>query len=155
MREPQARRPAIRKIPCSVQWKTQGRERILRSPVGSSSRFTFATSFVGMMAWWSLTSEKPPKLYDLTTLQREANRIYGYTAQQTLDYIQLLYEKKGVVVADFGIAYHLRRLHRAIKTGRKRKCRRYRLAECRQVRRHILCQITGIRARICGQFFLI
>ena len=38
--------------------------------------------------------EKPPKLYDLTTLQREANRIYGYTAQQTLDYIQLLYEKK-------------------------------------------------------------
>lgn len=39
-------------------------------------------------------SEKPPKLYDLTTLQREANRLYGYTAQQTLDYIQLLYEKK-------------------------------------------------------------
>ncbi|MDE6902690.1 MAG: DNA topoisomerase 3 [Lachnospiraceae bacterium] len=39
-------------------------------------------------------SEKSPKLYDLTTLQREANRIYGYTAQQTLDYIQLLYEKK-------------------------------------------------------------
>ena len=38
--------------------------------------------------------EKPPKLYDLTTLQREANRYYGYTAQQTLDYIQLLYEKK-------------------------------------------------------------
>ncbi len=39
-------------------------------------------------------SEKPPKLYDLTTLQREANRLYGYTAQQTLDCIQLLYEKK-------------------------------------------------------------
>jgi len=39
-------------------------------------------------------AERPPKLYDLTTLQREANRIYGYTAQQTLDYIQLLYEKK-------------------------------------------------------------
>lgn len=38
--------------------------------------------------------ERPPKLYDLTTLQREANRLYGYTAQQTLDYIQLLYEKK-------------------------------------------------------------
>lgn len=36
----------------------------------------------------------PPKLYDLTTLQREANRIYGYTAQQTLDYTQALYEKK-------------------------------------------------------------
>ena len=38
--------------------------------------------------------EKPPKLYDLTTLQRDANRIYGYTAQQTLDYAQTLYEKK-------------------------------------------------------------
>lgn len=35
----------------------------------------------------------PPKLYDLTTLQREANRIYGYTAQKTLDYLQALYEK--------------------------------------------------------------
>lgn len=39
-------------------------------------------------------TEKPPKLYDLTTLQREANRAYGYTAQQTLDCMQLLYEKK-------------------------------------------------------------
>lgn len=36
----------------------------------------------------------PPKLYDLTTLQREANRQYGYTAQQTLDYTQSLYESK-------------------------------------------------------------
>ena len=36
----------------------------------------------------------PPKLYDLTTLQREANRLFGYTAQQTLDYTQSLYEKK-------------------------------------------------------------
>lgn len=36
----------------------------------------------------------PPKLYDLTTLQREANRQYGYTAQQTLDYTQSLYEAK-------------------------------------------------------------
>jgi len=39
-------------------------------------------------------AERPQKLYDLTTLQREANRLYGYTAQQTLDYVQLLYEKK-------------------------------------------------------------
>ena len=38
--------------------------------------------------------EQPPKLYDLTTLQREANRIFGYTAKQTLDYSQSLYEKK-------------------------------------------------------------
>lgn len=39
-------------------------------------------------------AELPPKLYDLTTLQREANRLYGFTAQQTLDYTQSLYEKK-------------------------------------------------------------
>ncbi len=37
---------------------------------------------------------KPPLLYDLTTLQRESSRIFGYTAQQTLDYLQSLYEKK-------------------------------------------------------------
>ena len=39
-------------------------------------------------------SEKPPALYDLTRLQRDANRVLGYTAQQTLDYTQNLYEKK-------------------------------------------------------------
>ena len=39
-------------------------------------------------------TEKPPALYDLTTLQRDANRTLGYTAQQTLDYLQALYEKK-------------------------------------------------------------
>ena len=39
-------------------------------------------------------SEKAPALFDLTTLQREANRSLGYTAQQTLDYLQSLYEKK-------------------------------------------------------------
>ena len=39
-------------------------------------------------------AEKPPALYDLTTLQRDANRILGFTAQQTLDYLQSLYEKK-------------------------------------------------------------
>ena len=39
-------------------------------------------------------TENPPKLYDLTTLQREANRMFGFTAQQTLDYTQSLYEKK-------------------------------------------------------------
>jgi len=36
----------------------------------------------------------PPKLYDLTSLQRDANRVLGFTAQQTLDYAQALYEKK-------------------------------------------------------------
>lgn len=39
-------------------------------------------------------TEQPPKLFDLTSLQRAANRIYGYTAKQTLDYSQALYEKK-------------------------------------------------------------
>ena len=46
----------------------------------------------------SVTHEKkkeaPPKLYDLTALQREANRVFSYTAKQTLDYAQSLYEKK-------------------------------------------------------------
>ena len=37
---------------------------------------------------------RPPKLYDLTTLQRDGNRLFGYTAQQVLDYAQALYEKK-------------------------------------------------------------
>ena len=50
------------------------------------------------VACTSVTHEKkkeaPPKLYDLTTLQREANRVFGYTAKQTLDYAQSLYEKK-------------------------------------------------------------
>ena len=39
-------------------------------------------------------TEKAPALYDLTTLQRDANRLLGYTAQQTLDYLQATYEKK-------------------------------------------------------------
>ena len=43
---------------------------------------------------WEKKTKKPPKLYDLTTLQREANRVFGYTAKQTLDYAQSLYEKK-------------------------------------------------------------
>ena len=46
----------------------------------------------------SLVREKksaaPPKPFDLTSLQREANRIFGYTAKQTLDLAQALYEKK-------------------------------------------------------------
>ena len=38
--------------------------------------------------------ENAPALFDLTSLQREANKRYGFTAQQTLDYAQSLYEKK-------------------------------------------------------------
>ena len=39
-------------------------------------------------------TENPPLLYDLTTLQRDANRVFGFTAQQTLEYAQSLYEKR-------------------------------------------------------------
>ena len=39
-------------------------------------------------------AESPPQLYDLTALQRDANRLLGYSAQQTLDYAQSLYEKR-------------------------------------------------------------
>ena len=39
-------------------------------------------------------SESPPQLYDLTALQRDANRLLGFTAQQTLNYAQSLYEKR-------------------------------------------------------------
>ena len=39
-------------------------------------------------------TENPPLLYDLTSLQRDANRVFGFTAQQTLDYAQSLYEKR-------------------------------------------------------------
>ena len=39
-------------------------------------------------------SESPPQLYDLTALQRDANRLLGFTAQQTMDYAQSLYEKR-------------------------------------------------------------
>lgn len=41
-----------------------------------------------------IKTDNPPKLFDLTTLQREANRYFGYTAQQTLDVQQALYEAK-------------------------------------------------------------
>ena len=57
-----------------------------------------ATSCKGKTAvCTSVTSEKkealPPKLFYLTALQKEANRIFGYTAKQTLDLAQSLYEK--------------------------------------------------------------
>ena len=42
----------------------------------------------------SQRAENPPLLYDLTSLQRDANRIFGFTAQQTLEYAQSLYEKR-------------------------------------------------------------
>lgn len=41
-----------------------------------------------------------PKLYDLTTLQREANRLFNFTAKQTLDYAQALYKKRPLTYLD-------------------------------------------------------
>ena len=46
-------------------------------------------------------TEKSPALYDMTSLQRDANRILGFTAQQTLDYTQSLYEKKLVTLPSY------------------------------------------------------
>ena len=45
-----------------------------------------------------LKTVNPPKLFDLTSLQREANKKYGYTAQQTLTYLQSLYEKSLLLI---------------------------------------------------------
>ena len=54
----------------------------------------------------SVTSEKkealPPKLFDLTALQKEAKRIFGYTAKRTLDLAQSLYEKKATDLSENG-----------------------------------------------------
>ena len=47
-------------------------------------------------------SESPPQLYDLTALQRDANRLLGFTAQQTLDYAQSLYEKRLITYPPHG-----------------------------------------------------
>ena len=44
--------------------------------------------------WNARRIRKPPQLYDLTALQRDANRLLGFTALQTLDYAQSLYEKR-------------------------------------------------------------
>ena len=46
-------------------------------------------------------SESPPQLYDLTALQRDANRLLGFTAQQTLDYAQSLYEKRLIEIKPY------------------------------------------------------
>lgn len=42
----------------------------------------------------NLKTTKPDRIYDLTTLQRECNKYFGFTAKNTLDYTQSLYEKK-------------------------------------------------------------
>ena len=59
----------------------------------AAARCQGSAAVVQSVERWEKT-EKPPALFDLTTLQREANRTLGYTAQQTLDYLQALYDKK-------------------------------------------------------------
>ena len=59
----------------------------------AAARCQGSAAVVQSVERWEKT-EKPPALVDLTTLQREANRTLGYTAQQTLDYLQALYDKK-------------------------------------------------------------
>ena len=59
----------------------------------AAARCQGSAAVVQSVERWEKT-EKPPALFDLTTLQREANRTLGYTAQQRLDYLQALYDKK-------------------------------------------------------------
>ena len=68
-----------------IKSKTEA-EKLRRSCLGTSATVTAADQ--------RERAEHPPELYDLTTLQREANRLLDYTAQQTLDYLQSLYEKR-------------------------------------------------------------
>ena len=64
--------------------------RAARSLVSACNGKTIAVSSVDS----EVKTEKAPKLYDLTLLQRDANKVYGYTAQRTLDCVQSLYEGK-------------------------------------------------------------
>ncbi len=68
-------------------------------------------------------TEKPPALYDLTSLQRDANRLLGFTAKQTLDYTQDLYEKK-LVTYPGRTAVTSRRIWRGCCRGWWRWCRK-------------------------------
>lgn len=82
-----------------VRLQVDGAEAVSEKIVSAEDAHTVQAVCSGTSAvCTSVTREKkkeqPPKLYDLTTLQREANRIFGYTAKQTLDYAQSLYEKK-------------------------------------------------------------
>lgn len=65
---------------------------IVKALVESTGAFCFEKK--RRMSMNLVIAEKPSALFDLTNLQREANRRLGYTAQQTLDYTQSMYEKK-------------------------------------------------------------
>ena len=74
------------KLTAEKNWKKEEAEQLASRCEGKSAVITEADSVS--------KSSNAPKLYDLTTLQREANRYFGYTAKQTLDYTQKLYEAK-------------------------------------------------------------
>lgn len=83
----------------NVHLKSSGIDAVLENIKDSSEAEKIRNECDGLQATVkSVKTERktvnPPKLYDLTTLQREANRLYGFTAQQTLDYTQSLYEMK-------------------------------------------------------------
>lgn len=83
----------------NVHIKSDGIEATLEKVKKEDEAYAIAEACFGERASVSSLKKetktiKPPKLYDLTTLQREANRYYGFTAKQTLDNAQLLYEKK-------------------------------------------------------------
>jgi DNA topoisomerase-3 len=59
---------------------------------------------------------KPPKLYDLTMLQREANRLFGYSAKETLDTAQTLYEKKLISYPRTDSQYITEDMEKSVKT---------------------------------------
>ena len=82
-----------------VRLQVNGAEAVSEKIVSAEDAHTLQAACSGTSAVCTSVTreqkkEQPPKLYDLTTLQREANRIFGYTAKQTLDYAQALYEKK-------------------------------------------------------------
>ena len=60
--------------------------------------------------------KKPPKLYDLTTLQREANRYYGLTASQTLQVLQELYEEKLVTYPRTDSQFVTEDMHKTVES---------------------------------------
>ena len=82
--------------------RERGAENAARLPPdGEEARRIEARARTGQAAIESIESENqrmpPPALYDLTELQRHANRLYGFSAQKTLDLAQALYEKHKLI----------------------------------------------------------
>jgi DNA topoisomerase-3 len=83
-------------------FRTEGNQRITRLPAeGEEAKAIVARARTGSAAIESADSETqrmlPPLLYDLTELQRHANRLFGFSAQKTLDLAQALYERHKLI----------------------------------------------------------